>query len=126
MLPKGINPPPLPCGKCKAANWSIGKLIDRGGRLRYPIYCETCGLRSPRAAPKKEVEKLNLELKELSPWKEPNICAVCGAIGAEEHHWAPSYIFGKDAEKWPKSFLCPAHHEEWHQKVTPRMSEHTK
>ena len=49
-------------------------------------------------------------------------CARCGRRGAEEHHWSPRAIFGKDeAETWPKDFLCKACHDEWHLKVTPQL-----
>lgn len=45
-------------------------------------------------------------------------CERCGAIGAELHHWAPKVVFGKDeANDWPKSWLCPACHEEWASKI---------
>ena len=47
-------------------------------------------------------------------------CVVCGARGAEMHHWAPRAIFGKDeCEQWPKDFLCKSCHDLWHLKVTP-------
>ena len=49
-------------------------------------------------------------------------CARCGSRGAEEHHWAPQAIFGKDeANRWPKDFLCKPCHDEWHRLVTPEL-----
>jgi len=49
-------------------------------------------------------------------------CARCGARGAEEHHWAPRALFGKDqAERWPKDFLCKPCHDELHRLVTPQL-----
>ena len=49
-------------------------------------------------------------------------CAKCGVRGAEEHHWAPQAMFGKDeANRWPKDFLCKPCHDEWHLKVTPQL-----
>lgn len=42
-------------------------------------------------------------------------CAVCGEPATELHHWAPRAIFGKqEAERWPRSWLCAGHHEQWH------------
>lgn len=49
-------------------------------------------------------------------------CAVCGALGAEYHHWAPRHLFGDDADKWPGAYLCKQHHDLWHRLVTPLMS----
>ena len=39
---------------------------------------------------------------------------VCGAEGAELHHWAPKEVFGQEANAWPTAFLCVACHQEWH------------
>jgi hypothetical protein len=44
-------------------------------------------------------------------------CARCGAIGTEEHHWAPKAFF-EDAEEWPKSYLCKKCHDLWHLTLT--------
>jgi hypothetical protein len=44
-------------------------------------------------------------------------CAVkgCSQPGEDLHHWAPKCLFGSDlADLWPKSYLCPSHHSEWH------------
>lgn len=51
-----------------------------------------------------------------------NICAVCGDPLTEYNHWAPRFIFGADAERWPGDYLCKAHHDEWHARVTPNMT----
>jgi hypothetical protein len=49
-------------------------------------------------------------------------CARCGARGAEEHHWAPRALFGKDeADRWPKDYLCKECHARWHRMVTPAL-----
>ena len=49
-------------------------------------------------------------------------CEVCGAKGAERHHWAPWALFGDEAERWPQSMLCVPCHLRWHQIVTPSLS----
>jgi hypothetical protein len=46
--------------------------------------------------------------------------ADCMEIGAEWHHWAPRCLFGNDADNWPKSWLCPKHHAEWHRVTRTR------
>ena len=51
-------------------------------------------------------------------WKRPS-CEVCGTEGAENHHWAPSALFGSESERWPQSYLCQPCHARWHQVVTP-------
>jgi hypothetical protein len=49
-------------------------------------------------------------------------CVRCGTRGAEEHHWAPRAIFGRDiADLWPKDYLCKDCHDEWHRVVTPSL-----
>jgi hypothetical protein len=50
-------------------------------------------------------------------------CAVCGELGAEYHHWAPRHLFGDNADKWPTAYLCKAHHDEWHNILTPNMAK---
>ena len=65
---------------------------------------------------------LDLSALRVTERIEQPRCAKCGARGAEEHHWAPQAMFGKDeANRWPKDFLCKACHDEWHLKVTPQL-----
>ena len=45
-------------------------------------------------------------------------CAVCGAIGTEEHHFAPKELFPETFERWPKAYLCKLCHQEWHNTIT--------
>jgi len=45
-------------------------------------------------------------------------CEVCGSPGVELHHWGPKQFFPDNFEKWPKSYLCPTCHQEWHNKIT--------
>lgn len=49
-------------------------------------------------------------------------CAKCGKRGSQEHHWAPKHLF-KDADDWPKDYLCEECHTKWHDVVTPNMKE---
>jgi hypothetical protein len=56
--------------------------------------------------------------------KEP--CATCHRLAVVEyHHWAPSHLFGEEADYWPGSMLCRRCHERWHRIVTPLMSRPT-
>jgi len=63
-----------------------------------------------------EIDALPTKMPELS-----SRCAVCGERGADLHHWAPTGIFGAEAESWPKDYLCPRCHREWHERVTPQL-----
>jgi hypothetical protein len=50
-------------------------------------------------------------------------CEVCGAAGAELHHWMPQ-AFSKvvdDISKWPVGYLCKSCHDRWHEAVTPYL-----
>jgi hypothetical protein len=50
-------------------------------------------------------------------------CSVhdCTENGAQLHHFAPTGIFGAEADYWPVGYLCRRHHAEWHQRVTPGL-----
>lgn len=45
-------------------------------------------------------------------------CEVCGEYGVQLHHWAPREFFPDTCEQWPKSYLCPKCHQEWHNIIT--------
>ena len=49
-------------------------------------------------------------------------CELCGALGAEWHHWLPQAIWRRLAlgDVWLDvgAYLCKAHHDEWHEAVT--------
>lgn len=53
-----------------------------------------------------------------------DFCVVCGSVDhIENHHWAPSHLFGEYKDKWPTSKLCRSCHIHWHNIVTPDMSK---
>src|SRR5574340_592934 len=62
------------------------------------------------------------ELPVIENYSSQEQCIVCGAVGAELHHWAPKHLFGDTAEAYPKSYLCHHHHMLWHDLVTPDMN----
>ncbi len=118
-----IKYPDRACRRCGGKGWGIGHYVDAGGNPKYPFYCLGCGTRIPGFAKRRAVEASGVAVKEMFPLTPPFICEVCGAEGAEEHHWAPTHLFGDEADGWPKSYLCPSCHRRWHALVTPRMSE---
>ena len=91
---------------CSSCN---GWTVDRRGRLWIPLA---------------EVRQAGYDPDELpiAITISPSVrCARCGARGVEEHHWAPRAIFGPDAERWPKDYLCGSCHTEWNRAVTPSL-----
>lgn len=109
------------CPRCGAMNcWEIGIMTTNSGSTVYPYYCRECGHKTTCYARKTDVA--GRLLNELQPThnRKPE-CCVCGAIGAELHHWAPRHLWGKEADKWPTAYLCIECHRLWHQVVTPNM-----
>lgn len=76
-----------------------------------------------------KIKAAGIEINELpiiENYSDQEQCIVCGALGAELHHWAPKHLFGDNAEAYPKSFLCHHHHMQWHDLMTPEMSRRQK
>lgn len=46
-------------------------------------------------------------------------CAVfgCQNPGVEDHHFAPSCVWGNEDNNWPRALLCKPHHDEWHKRM---------
>lgn len=93
------------CLRCKRNANGPGKFIEHSKITKYGI----------------KIENIPVE-KDYRTER----CAVCGALGAEYHHWAPRHLFGDDADKWPGAHLCNKHHTLWHRLVTPLMSQRGK
>jgi hypothetical protein len=117
------------CPRCKAAWQDEPRLVRlvygarkiSSGAIHYGKVCPECHWNQ---AMKKEafrqiVGDMGFPRFDDEPY---SLCEKCGAPYAEIHHWAPRYIFGIDADKWPTSALCRSCHEEWHRKVTPLMN----
>lgn len=117
-----IEYPTHPCKHCGGLGWRVGAYIDAGGNPKYPFVCVGCGRRTQEFAKRKAVEKSRIELRQLHPMQLPFVCEVCGAEGAEHHHWAPFHLFGDEADRWPQSHLCPKCHKRWHDIVTPNSN----
>ena len=112
-----------PCPKCDALDWKVGRMVDSGGGIRYPYFCGGCGTRTQLYQKKKQAISAwamdgRTEIKTERPLPE---CEVCGEVGAQRHHWAPQYLFGLEADKWPMGYLCQSCHQKWHNLVTPEM-----
>jgi hypothetical protein len=108
------------CPHCGNQSWDVGLYINAGGHATHPLICAACGYRSTRFIKKKDVAALGLTPVPAGKSPEIKTCEVCGALGAERHHWAPSAFFGDESERWPTSYLCQTCHARWHATVTPR------
>lgn len=115
-----------PCEKCGSISWLIASETNKGGHQIHPLVCGSCGYRSRVCAPKKVVQdharKAGVVL-EYAPSVEARQCEVCGTPGAEHHHWAPYYLFGPEADRWPKGWLCQSCHARWHRVIASQQSE---
>lgn len=109
------------CRRCQAKQWGIGQWAMRSGAIVYPMFCKTCGWRTTRYLSKKLVNKLGVDVvfDNTEDWET---CVVCGAMGTEEHHFAPTHLFGIESNDWPVMPLCRPCHKRWHELVTPNMS----
>lgn len=122
------------CKTCGSDQLKIGITNIVSGATVYPIYCAACGevfakyvkkeiareyarengpLRYVKTKTAEYIEKKQIQIK----------CEVCGAGEAEIHHWAPQYLFGEEAARWPVGYLCRACHRKWHDLVTPEMGK---
>lgn len=119
------------CRNCGSHNLSIGITNTSSGSTVFPIYCCDCGKVYMADCVKKKYAHdyainngtlkyiQTVQIKE----EEQEKCEVCGTLGVEYHHWAPTHLFGDEADKWPCSYLCRACHKKWHDIVTPNMSQ---
>lgn len=125
---------PAICGGCAGTDFAIGEARNAKGSVIRPWYCLDCGWVSQNYAGKAEAAPFEplqrvftaTELrvqqgKPVGTYDSNKPCEVCGKTGdSQVHHWAPRFLFGDEAEDWPKGHLCQACHTRWHQIVTPR------
>lgn len=98
----------------------VGTYNIASGAVVHPWICLDCGCRTTNYVKKADLHKHRFaDIVIESQYKK--ICEVCGAIGAELHHYAPYHLFGSDCEKWPTGYLCIPCHIKWHRLVTPNM-----
>jgi len=81
--------PDYPCPECGFHNaWTVVKCRNQGGSLQHLFMCN-CGHRTTHFISKKAIEVAGIEALEVQPRHKRHKCEVCGADGAENHHWAP-------------------------------------
>ena len=116
------------CRHCKkSTEWKLGRTISISGVNQVYWVCQICNKRAEKARniPHDELRKRNIDIdkiKTVADYRGYEICARCGEIEAEYHHWAPRHLFA-DADAWPGDYLCRECHMKWHETVTPNMCE---
>lgn len=122
-MAKAIKWPDYNCNRCGTDDrWEICRCINAGGHVTHLFVCGSCGERTTHFVPNKDVIAAGIAVGEIEPVEPHHKCEVCGAKGAENHHWAPWALFGSEAQSWPQSYLCPRCHKRWHDTVTPTIS----
>lgn len=105
---------------------TLHKKIAVSGAETFVWICDTCHRFAPFGGPlfiaaDKVYGFLNQgqldALEVLMPESIESRCAVCKSRNVELHHWAPKQLFGDDAERWPKDYLCIPCHNEWHKRM---------
>ena len=119
-LPHDDSAMPEPCDKCGRSVGCVIRYIQRSGRTALRWCCANCGRIQLRSLPHTGMDLTAYPIKRDLRGANPP-CTVCGVPGTEQHHWAPSAVFGwEEANRWPTSFLCPDHHIRWHQMMVGR------
>lgn len=117
------------CVYCRTkTHQSVWVLVMASGAEHYGWRCSACKGWPPSkdggqwiAKEKLIQHSVDFSILPIEKRETPR-CAKCGVRGAEEHHWAPRAMFGRDiADLWPKDYLCKSCHDEWHRVVTPAL-----
>lgn len=130
-----VNAEPRPCDYCGDDRVSLRRTIAGNGSIMYFWYCAECRWHARKTdqwvghAVIAEMVGVGLyDSPEDIPihvdYKSEFRCEICGRHGAEYHHWAPrsmARFFGDDWVRWPGAYLCKAHHDLWHEVVTPYL-----
>lgn len=122
------------CKTCGSDQLKIGITNIASGATVYPIYCTACGevfakyvkkrIAQEYARENGPLQYVKTKTAEYIEKKQIQIkCEVCDANEGELHHWAPQYLFGDEADRWPIGYLCRACHRKWHDLVTPEMGK---
>jgi hypothetical protein len=120
------------CVNCKVlVDVTLVRNITSAGVSNVWWQCEVCHKNAGGSAawlPHEPIIKFGVDIDTLPVVKDGRVetCILCGALGAEYHHWMPRHLAGDEADLWPGAMLCHSHHEHWHRIVTPNMCEKTK
>jgi hypothetical protein len=108
------------CRKCAAVEGHLARYIKASGAVGIRWQCSSCGdfgtygdIRHTFLA------QFGAALEDLPvcvDGRSDTPCVICGEMGTEWHHWAPSSIFAATVPAWSDvgAYLCVTHHREWH------------
>jgi len=118
------------CRNCKnEITAALHLCIDQNGSQKFTWICPQCSVKGcfftgkpdgPQFFISHDVIRTKLTQEQIDclpviMFDPQNRCARCGDRDCELHHWAPKEIFGpKEAEDWPKDYLCPGCHTQYH------------
>lgn len=92
------------------------RVLTSSGAANAALACERCGEgRSWVAHDLLRRHHIAVAVLPLLDDMRRIYCERCGALGAQNHHWAPQALFRDDADDWPQAFLCEPCHQRWHQ-----------
>jgi hypothetical protein len=98
----------------------LGVLVKSNGVRCYELWCPLCRYHDGTRITNQLALSWNIPVTYTRySTGEVRECEYLGCSDpAELHHFAPRNWFGWDeAENWPMSWLCPAHHREWHRRM---------
>ena len=119
----------LPCAKCNKPT-KLRRNIVSNGDSQFFWWCYRCERMTPAGTFLKHDEVIAItqafaatpdDIPVLNNYAKLVKCVVCGAKGAELHHFAPQTWrerFGNNWSHWPTALLCRRCHLLWHQIVT--------
>lgn len=120
------------CRKCsQTKNVKLRRQYASNGATQVFWYCTNCQVK----AESKFVSKAQAiviasrygrsltDIPLLDDYRNRFVCEVCGAEGAEYHHWLPQCFaeLVEDHSAWPTAYLCKSCHDIWHETVTPYL-----
>ena len=125
------------CHRCKRLDTvRLRRQIKADGDYQLAWWCEDCAAWAevpthwlPHAPIKAKLATQGATFEDIPvvrDYSDSQPCALCGAPG-QWHHWAPQAYAGAFGKLYPRwsvfgTALCPAHHREWHEIVTPELA----
>lgn len=117
--PAGVLPYPTTCAQCGGTG-PFYRFKNKLSDTSYQVVdmCTTCHKNARGSAiyiPHNVAGDLTLLPILFDYTHDKPACEVCGSqTGTQLHHFAPRHIFGAEAERWPKAYLCQTCHDHWH------------
>lgn len=108
------------CRACPETQGHLVRYVKTNGSVGLRWQCSGCGdFKTFGDIRHSFLETFGARLSDLPICEDGSTasapCVICGEIGTEWHHWAPSSIFSA-LPAWSDvgAYLCVTHHREWH------------